>query len=61
MTNVQHVSMFKAANNKLGYMQCVIGPQFVEDFEKDGFVTSPDKIQKKAPKKAVVIDESNKG
>lgn len=40
----QHVSMFKEADNKIGYIQCVISFAFKAEFEGLGFVDSVDKI-----------------
>lgn len=42
MSKIQHLTMFKQADNENGFIQCVIGPQFVKDFTDLGFVTSVD-------------------
>lgn len=59
----QHKSMFKKSSNAQGFVQCVIKPEFFEEFTGMGFVDHIDKLKTKRTRKAkeVVADENNEG
>ena len=59
---LQHLSMFKYADNDNGFIQCTIKPMYQNDFEALGFVDSVDRLEKPVKKKSKKVKhEDNQG
>lgn len=48
---MRHLSVFKSSTNDIGYVQCVIKDEFIEEFTAMGFVKHIDDIKKSKPRK----------
>ena len=60
MKELQHLSMFLAADNEHGFIQCVIKPQYRDDFQALGFVDHVSRL-KKTENKVKSNDGNKKG
>ena len=46
MVELQHICMFKPADNENGFIQCTIKPKYRDDFEELGFVDHVSRLKK---------------